>query len=162
MSQAMVTIAAPLRAEDVTGVRTMIEDRLGNPARDEVSAAIEGPKGSVSFVHFASMHAVPRGDAKGGHLILEFTADGTEDDAIAGLAARVDALMTPVFARASDWRSSDTLLAYWKRHRVPIGWGLFDTPGLAFAGTPGMSVQRIRDEAALAAAAGQILAERPP
>lgn len=162
MSEAMVTIAAPLRAEDVTGVRTMIEERLGNPARDDVCAAIEGPAGSVAFVHFASLHAVPRGDAKGGHLILEFTADGSEDDAIAGLASRVDALMTPIFARAKDWRSSDTLLSYWTRHRISIGWGLFDTPGLPFSGTPGMSVQRIRDEAALSAAAGKILEGCPP
>ncbi len=162
MSQAMVTISAPLRSEDIAGVRAMIEASLGNPARADVVAAIEGPAGSVAFVHFASMHAVPRSDAKGGHLVLEFTADGQEDDAITALAARVDALMTPVFARATDWRSSDTLLAYWKRHRVNIGWGLFDAPGLAFAGTPGMSVPRIRDEGALAAAAGAILAECPP
>jgi deferrochelatase/peroxidase EfeB len=161
MSQAMITIAAPLRSEDVLGVRTMIEDRLGNPARDDVAAAIEGPAGSTAFVHFASMHAVPRSDGTGGHLVFEFTADGSEDDVLSGLAARVDAVMTPIFSRAKDWRSTDTLLAYWKRHRVPIGWGLFDTPGLAFAGTPGMDVARIRREADLAGAAATILATCP-
>jgi len=161
MTQAMVTIAAPLRSEDIVGVRTMIEDALGNPAHDAVAKAIEGPTGSVAFVHFASLHAVPRSDAKGGHLVFEFTADGTEDDAIAALAARTNPLMTPIFSRAKDWRSSDTLKSYWIRHRVSIGFGLLDTPGLAFAGTPGMTVERIRQESALARAAGEILARCP-
>lgn len=162
MTHALVTIAAPLRAGDVAGVRAMIEQTLGNPAHDAVAAAIEGPAGSTAFVHFASLHAVPAGDARSGHLILEFSADGPEADALAGLAARVDALMTPIFARASDWRSTDTLAAYWQRHQVKIGWGLFDPPGLAFAGTPGMTVQRIRDEGALAARAAELLATCPP
>ncbi len=161
MSHALVTIAAPLNIVDVDGVRAMIETTLGNPVLADVRAAIEG-NGGGAFVHFASLHAVPAGDGKSGHLVLEFSADGDEKDVIEGLAARLDHLITPVFARASDWKSTDTLGPYWLRHQVKIGWGLFDPPGLAFAGTPGMSVARIRDEGRLAHAAADILAKADP
>ena len=41
-------------------------------------------------------------------------------------------------------------ISYLKDHKVRIGQGWFGEAGLAFAGTPGMSVGRIHREAALA------------
>lgn len=160
MTQALVTIAAPLAIDRVDAVRRMIETTLDNPIIEGVRVAIEGAPGTA-FVHFASLHAIPASDGKRGHLVLEFSADGTEDSAIAALAERLDTLMTPIFAGASDWRSGDTLLAYWRQHRVKIGFGLFSTPGIAHSGSPGMDVERIRAEARLARASAEVLATLP-
>ena len=58
-----------------------------------------------------------------------------------------------IFAQALDWDSGAGLLAYLRSHRLAIGQGLLANPGLCFAGTPGMSVGRIRGGSVSAAAA---------
>ncbi len=167
MTYALVTIAAPLKRDTVEAVRHAIEATLArtepaicNLANADVAAAIEDAPGAA-IVHFMSMHALPSGDGTRGHLVFEFSADGDEDSALKTLAGRLDALFTPIFKQASDWRSNDSLLGYWRRHRVPIGFGLFDTPGIAHAGTPGMSVERIRAEYSLARQAREALKGAP-
>ncbi len=40
---------------------------------------------------------------------------------------------------AQDWRDGADLASYLTSHRVEVGSGFFDNPGLAFAGTPGMT-----------------------
>jgi deferrochelatase/peroxidase EfeB len=160
MTYALVTIAAPLKREDVAGVRALIETTLGNPAEADVKAAIEGEAGTA-LVHFMSLHALLSGDGKHGHLVFEFSADGEEGAAVAVLATRLDALFTPIFARCIDWRANDTLRGYWTRHQVRIGFGLFDAPGIAHAGTPGMTVERIRAENRLAHRSAKLLKDAP-
>ena len=46
---------------------------------------------------------------------------------------------------------SDTLAQFLQRHHVALGQGWFSCPGVSYDGTPGMSVTRIKQEAALAA-----------
>jgi hypothetical protein len=46
-------------------------------------------------------------------------------------------------------RGSVPLDSYWASHVVKAGQGFFDNPGVLFAGTPGLSVKRIRAERAL-------------
>ncbi|MCI0361429.1 MAG: hypothetical protein L0211_23345, partial [Planctomycetaceae bacterium] len=51
-------------------------------------------------------------------------------------------------------KAIDNLL---RRHAHSVGQGLFSTPGLCFAGTPGMSLERIRDEYELGRLARDLL-----
>lgn len=153
--QSMVTIVAPIPLAEVLAIRAQIDATLGNPAGAAFVKAVEEGR---PFLHFASLHALAGSDGKAGHLVLEFSADGDEDSVIAMLAERVGALMEPIFAKATDWRSGQDIAAYWKAHKLRIGFGLFSTVGLAFCGAPGQDVATIRDEAALADAVAQTLA----
>ena len=76
----------------------------------------------------------------------------------AGIARAIGPNLTTVFSLASDWKAETEIGAYLAAHKITIGVGLFDNPGLAFAGTPGMSVGRIRAEKTLALKAAALLA----
>ena len=52
---------------------------------------------------------------------------------------------------ASDWKDGGICSPIFARHRVALGNGWFSNPGLVFAGTPGLTVGRIRREAKLGA-----------
>ncbi len=148
MSHAMVTIAAPIAADQVEQAAGMIAG-LGNPAGDELRAALDRLDGDDG-VHFVSLHAIAPDDPQGrmGHLVLELSADGADDTAIERLVDRIGDRLQPVFALATD-RGGAGLGQFLKSHTVGVGHGWFDPAGLAFAGTPGMSVGRIRQEAKL-------------
>jgi len=145
---ALVTIVAPIRNEDVAELQGKI-DALGNPARADLRAALDALDADGGGTHFMSLHAFP-GDGGDGHLVLEFTGDGSRQRAIERVAAAVGSELEPIFASARDWRENLPLAVYLDSHVIPVGSGLFDPPGLCFAGTPGMKVGRIRGKAALA------------
>ena len=149
MTHALVTIAAPIAIARLAEAQALIEG-MGNPASDPIAASLARLDGDEG-VHFTSLHAIGPEDPKEtrGHLLLEFSADGAEDVAIERIAARIGDRLAPVFACAQD-RGATPLEAYLKAHKVRIGQGWFGEAGLAFAGTPGMSVGRIHREAALA------------
>lgn len=158
--QSMVTIVAPVTLAKVMPLRTRIGEMLGNPADDAFRRAVasrESPP-QTPFLHFASLHALARGDGQGGHLVLEFSADGSERVAIDELARRAGSVLKPLFEEAHDWRDGQDLAAYWAAHQVRIGFGLFDTPGLAFCGTPGLDVPTILAEDQLAREVASLLA----
>lgn len=141
----LVTIVAPVPAMHIARLEGLI-DGLGNPAADSVREALDAAGG----LHFMSLHAIPGGDGERGHLVFEFTADGETRAAIDRIAAAIGPRLEPIFAAATDWRQGKALADYLDTHRIAVGVGLFANPGLCFAGTPGMSVERIRKEAALA------------
>lgn len=149
MIHAMVTIRAPIARDKIEDALRLMR-LLGNPARSGAAAALDRLEGDEG-VHFASLHAIPPGDPgkSAGHLVLEFSADGREDEAIARIAERIGDDLRGVFGLAEDW-SAGNLAAYLRAHKVRLGQGLTGQAGLAFAGTPGMSVGRIRQEARLA------------
>ncbi len=149
MSHALVTITAPIDVVRLPEALALIQ-ALDNPASPAIAEALDRLEGDDG-VHFTSLHAVPPEDAKSGrgHLVFEFSADGTEDAAIERIAQRIGHGLSPVFACAQDWRGG-SLAGYLKAHKVRIGQGWFGEAGLVFAGTPGMSVGRIRREAKLA------------
>lgn len=155
--QSMVTLVAPLALDRVARLRRQIGDDLGNPATQAFRNAV-APAGRPAFLHFASLHALARSDGRGGHLILEFSADGEDASALHELHARAGGLLRPFFEQAEDWRPEQDLLSYWKAHQLKTGFGLFDNPGLAFCGTPGQSVVSIQAEDELARAVASILA----
>lgn len=146
--QSMVTIAAPVPIGAVQDLRAEIDATLGNPASAAFCDAIDGE--GTPFLHFASFHALEGSDATRGYLVLEFSADGDEDFVIAELARRAGSFFKPFFSRASDWNASTDIGRYWNNHQIKIGYRLFDTVGLAFCGTPGQSVETIRNEKLLA------------
>lgn len=154
--QSMVTISAPLHIGQVAAIGAEIDAQLGNPATAEFRAAIDAD--ADPFLHFASLHALRGSDGRQGHLVLEFSADGDEPFVIAELARRAGPLFAPFFCQATDWNDAPDIGAYWTRHQVKIGTGLFDTVGVAFCGTPRQSVAAIRAECRLSGAVARILA----
>lgn len=158
MSQVMVTILAPLDPANLALAEQAL-DRLGNPAATAIRERLDVLDGDQG-VHFMSAHALPSFTPGRAHLALEFSADGDASRAIDQIVRAIGNELGVVFALARDWDGAD-LAAYLKRHIVRSGAGLFQTPGLCHAGTPGMTVGRIRKEADLAQQAGAILARQP-
>jgi deferrochelatase/peroxidase EfeB len=159
--QSLVTIVASIRREDVAEFNALI-DGLGNPAEDPVRAALDITDADGSGTHFMSLHAIAGADREDAHLVFEFTADGTERRAIERIVAAIGARLEPIFAKALDWRPGTRLVDYLETHKIGVGQGLFANVGLCFAGTPGMTVGRIRDEAALAGFVGPFVDNLEP
>ncbi len=147
LNQVMVTIVAPLAPDALARAQAAI-DMLGNPASDAIRAKLD-TRTSDAGVHFMSLHALPSGTPNRAHLIFEFSADGDQARAIAQIAHAIAPELTSVFALASDWRDGD-IGQYLTAHKIKIGVGLGANPGLAFAGTPGLSVGQILSDATLA------------
>ncbi|MEA3063845.1 MAG: hypothetical protein QOJ27_273 [Sphingomonadales bacterium] len=159
--QSLTTIVAPVRREDVTELNALI-DGLGNPAEDSVRAALDITDADGRGTHFMSLHAIAGDGREDAHLVFEFTADGTERRAIERIVAAIGARLEPIFARALDWRRGTRLAGYLEAHKIGVGQGLFANVGLCFAGTPGMTVGRIREEAALAGFVGPLVDNLQP
>jgi hypothetical protein len=157
----MVTIIAPIKGENIAEARRRIE-ALGNPAVPAVAGEIEAVADAHpgAAIHFASLNVFDA-SAGGGHLVLEFSADGDAGAVLTALAGRLDHWLTPVFALASD-RGSGPLDRYWRSHVVTVGQGFFDNIGVVFAGTPGLSVARIRRESSLVARVTELLSDQVP
>ncbi len=149
MAQALVTVAAPLAVARIAEALGAITP-LGNPAAGPVADSLRTLDGDEG-VHFVSLHAIAPTDADSptGHIVLEFSADGDEAAALKRLVQRIGPQLHAVFAMAADWRGGD-LLAYLSARKLELGVGWTGRTGLAFAGTPGMTVGRIRREADLA------------
>jgi hypothetical protein len=160
MSNALVTIIAPLDLDRVADAEAAV-DRLGNPAQPVIKAALDKLEDGEHGTHFASLHAFRSQDGKRAYIAFEFSADGTEDDALARIERQIGNDLRPVFMHASDWKDGGDLLAYLRSHRVALGNGWFSNPGQVFAGTPGLSVDRIRREAKLGARVTGLLSGQP-
>jgi len=155
MTHALVTIIAPLALDLVPAADARI-DALGNPARDDIKGALDRLD-SNDGTHFCSLHAVRSKDLGKAYLAFELSADGTKDEAIGRIARAIGPDLAMVFSLATDWKTDTEVGKYLTAHGISIGVGRFDNPGLAFAGTPGMSVGRIRAEQKLALRATKIL-----
>jgi deferrochelatase/peroxidase EfeB len=153
----MVTIVAPLDPAKLQAARDAI-DVLGNPARPDLAAKLDQLDGERG-IHFASLHALPSFTEGKAHLILEFSADGDQQWAIGWLATAIGEELEGVFRLARDWRG-EPIEHYLSRHAIKTGFGLGANPGIGHAGTPQMSVGRIRAEAALFTRVGAILARQ--
>jgi deferrochelatase/peroxidase EfeB len=144
MTYALVTIIAPLSLDRVADAEASI-DALGNPPRDNIRAALDRLDASDG-THFCSLHAVRSKHLGKAYLAFEFSGDGTEDEALSRIARAIGPALATVFSLASDWNAATEIYVYLRAHKISIGVGLFDSPGLVFVGTPGMSVGRIRAE----------------
>jgi deferrochelatase/peroxidase EfeB len=160
MSHALVTIIAPLDVDRVADAEATI-DRLQNPARPDIRAALDGHEDGERGTHFASLHAIRSQDGKRAYIVLEFSADGAEDEALARIERQIGDHLRPVFMQASDWKEGGELLAFLRSHRVTPANGWFGNPGVVFAGTPGLTVGRIQREAKLAGHVARLLSDQP-
>jgi cytochrome P450 len=160
LMDALLTIVAPIRKGRLPAVEAQL-DALGNPPAERIAAALDAAiDEDGGATHFMSIHAIGHGSEGDASIVLELTADGSPDRAVERMVQAVGADLAPIFECAFDWRGDIGLLAYLKAHRIRTGWGLFSrNPGLGHAGTPGMSVGRIRKEAALADYAARALDE---
>lgn len=161
MAHALVTIVAPLALGRLHEAEAAI-DALGNPARPDIAEALSrlDPDG-LGGTHFTSLHAFRSPDAKRAYLLLEYSADGTAEAALQRIVAAIGDGLGSVFRLARDWSEGRDLTAYLLARRVDAGSGWSQAPGLAFAGTPGLSVGRIRKEARLAAALADLIESQP-
>ncbi|MFG1215254.1 hypothetical protein V5F72_10680 [Xanthobacter flavus] len=146
MTQSLVTSAIPFahtRADSV-------DARL-----DTFRPELFGKKGAIRealrgrHIHFMSITVV-RGDVgEPTHLVFEMSGDGEPEAVIASVAVGLDGPILEIFDAAGIVPAGG-LKDVLSKHRVRTGQGLFDTPGLDFCGTPGMTVERIEAEYALA------------
>ncbi len=157
MSHAFVTIIAPVRSADIAQIRSAIET-LGNPARSDITTALN----ALGRIHFASLNVFQASSGHGGHLVLEFSGDGAQDELLAEFAKAVGSWLAPVFQKTEDFSPSQDLVTYWRSKAIQMGQSYFSTTGLVFTGTPGMSVMRIWKESELAKHVAGILPEFLP
>jgi len=148
VSHTLVTIICPVAQDNVERARDVIA-ALGNPAAERVNIAFEAVASEPGdlAIHFASLSVFPATEG-GGHLLFEFSADGARAPLIAALAKHLGPLVQDAYALAAN-RGTAPLADYWTSHIVEVGQGFFDNSGVVFAGTPGLSVRRIRQEVAL-------------
>ncbi len=158
MTQALVTVVCPLAPALVPDAQRAI-DALGNPARADIATALNRLDGDEG-THFVSLHAVPSCDGARAYIVLELSADGTENAGIRRITEAVGDAVKPIFLMASDWTSGPSLSDYLMRHRVTVGSGWFSNPGAVFSGTPGFTVGQILLEATLADRIGAMLGEQ--
>jgi deferrochelatase/peroxidase EfeB len=148
MTQALSTFAAPLPLNKVADAEQAI-DAMGNPAVADIAAALDKRSGDQG-THFVSMHAIRSQDGIHAWLVLEFSADGSDDEALDRLLTAIGDRLHTIFTFASDWTDGGDIKQYLAKHKVVPGCGWFSAPGVVFAGTPNLSVGRILREARLA------------
>ncbi len=157
MTQSLITIVAPLDPAKLNAAHAAI-DGLGNPARADIAARL-GVLENGMGIHFASLHALPSAASGKAHIILEFSSDGELAWAILQITRAIGQELAAVFALARDWRGEE-IAGFLASHVITTGFGLGANPGVGHSGSPGMSVGRIRTEAALADQISAILAQQ--
>jgi len=150
--QSFPTVLIPFRESFALAVETEL-NQFGNPPVPSVKRALD----RLRTIHFMSISVVRMGDparvgagAEDAFLVLEVSADG---DARMALTQVATALRDPLrnLLQAAGLDEAADLPSLLIKHEQAIGPGwLSPRLGLCFAGTPGMSVHRIRREAALA------------
>ena len=142
MKHSFLTFAIPITAAQRVPIETAL-DGLGNPAGKQLRDAMR----ESLIVHFISGAVVPGDEDMPDYLVIEMSTDGKPEAALALFdedSGGLRALFFDIFKLAG--MRSDQPSAFLLNHEVSTGQGLMDTPGLNFAGAPGMSVGRIREE----------------
>ena len=136
--QSLGTIIASIDAGEVERASRAL-DALGNPCSAAVRDRLD-----ATAIHFVSGHALLV-DGEG-FAIVEFSTDGTIDDGIVALAGALEDEIKDIFRLDAG----ADLLKHMRKHRVEVGTGYFDHPGVVFCGAPGQSKDRILREERLA------------
>jgi deferrochelatase/peroxidase EfeB len=150
VTRAFVTVVVPFR--NGNGIAERIDAcvaRLGNPAGLAVRRAL----GEADLVHFMSIVAVRDDSADTGHLVIEATVDGTAKAGLRSIAVALSGQLRDILAAAGKTglpKDTAGLCDYLEQHRIEVrpGWSLNN--GATFSGAPGMTVNRIKAERALA------------
>lgn len=148
VEHSMVTIVAPVRRGPSLKVLRGMIDKLGNPARPDVAAALD----ATGIIHFASLAVAGKADpgeeldSDRNYLVLELSGDGPDDAVIDAFASRMEPLVREIFETACGLGSDKPLQKFMRKHAVKISPHFGSNAGLVFSGTPGHSVRRIRAE----------------
>jgi deferrochelatase/peroxidase EfeB len=160
MIQQLLTIACPLARHKVEQAEALIEAlaQAASATPPPASLALlDEPTGEGT--HFVSLHAIRSKSSEGAFLLLEVSADGEPKRVLDRVVAGFGQELRTVFTLADNWKDGADLASYLFVNRVKSGAGWLEQPGIGFIGAPGMSVGRIRGEAALAARVADILEE---
>src|SRR5262249_2432036 len=171
------TIAIPFQVGRSGAVEGYL-DALGTPLlKDHVSstrADLRKRLDDTEIIHFMSITVV-RGDdertaaprderqefkPENSFMIIEASVDGGAECAINSIAAAMDPEIRELLTEAGRPINGTPLTAVLEKHRYDSGQGWFATPGLNYDGTPGLTVHRIRQEAALADTIADMLQKR--
>ena len=127
-------------------------DRIGNPLHAPVKRALD----ELQIIHFMSISVVreagmQKDGSPGALLVIEVSADGAPHAALTQVAAALQKPLLDLLHKAGVASQAADLPNFLVAHSRRIGQDWFTrTLGLCFCGTPGMTVRRIRQEAALA------------
>ena len=156
---ALVTSAISFDSGRSDAVEALLQ-KFNNPAASLLAERLD----ALGIVHFLSITVVrptqgpPLASSEGpAHLIVELSADGAEASVLAALCDAVGDSLSALLATAGIQVQESGLSEFLLTRCVRVGQSWFSTPGLVYDGTPGMTVQRIRREADLAAYATGLL-----
>ena len=144
MTHGFVTVLIPFERSLAPAANGVL-DGLGNMASRDIGAALD----DSGAIHFMSMTVVCEADDPEAHLVLEASVDGHAAAALADIAGRLRKWLEPLLEAMGKDRPAD-LAKYLAEYRHDLGVGWRQTIGLAFSGTPEMSVKRINAEEAVA------------
>ena len=113
MSNALITIVAPLGLVRSRTAEAAIERWAIRPA-DRDRAGARPPE---QRTHFASLHAIRSSDGTRGYIVLEFSADGTDDKALAASSTR----SASICGRSSCWRATGATAVGCRLHEGASG-----------------------------------------
>ena len=151
----LVTVSVPFDGARSADVEAAL-DRFGNPPDQAVANALD----SAGFVHFMSICVIPAKKAPAdAHLVIELSADGGRELVLRRLVETVD--LQQLLDIAGHRVDAPALASFLLRHTLSPGQGWFSVTGLDYDGTPGMTVWRIRREAALANKVAELLEREP-
>ena len=157
MAHAFVTVVVPFDDGRAEAVNRQL-DGLGNLQPGPVATALDGS----AFVHFMSLTVVRGSSGRSAHLVLEAQADGYPEGVLRRLADTIGKELCDVLAAAGVRVAVAELGDFLMSRDRQVGQGWFSVPGVAFAGTPGMAVERIRRERNLASEIREFLDGLPP
>ncbi len=157
--QSMMTIAVPLDAGQAPEVAARLRDDLGNPAKGEISNALE----NTGVIHTASMTVVElmSGEERKPTLLIELNGDGTTESILNAVEQWASDALAPVLRLAG--MPAGAGLSNWLASRVvdlkTRPWGMM---GLNFNGVGEFSVRQIEEESRLYALARDIIEHTEP
>lgn len=149
--QSFPTVLIPFHSKFAGRVEAQL-DGMGNPPSAPLKRALD----QLRTIHFMSISVVRGAVAQkdgpaGALLVMEVSADGAPRVALTQVAAALRGPLLDLLREAGVADQAADLPAFLVAHDCRIGQGWFTrTLGLCFCGTPGMTVRRIRQEAALA------------
>ena len=141
MAHAFVTIIIPVPERKLADVQRAAST-LGNPFNPTVQAVFD----AIGRIHFASLNALPASSGNGGYLLFELSCDGEPQEILKEIANRADSTLKEPFIQTGLYKSDQALDTFLARYSKTIGQDGSSTLGLAFCGTPELTVAQIHQE----------------
>lgn len=141
MAHSFITIIIPVPEQNLAGVQRAVST-LGNPFNPNAQAVFD----AIGRIHFASLNALPASSGNGGYLLFELSCDGEPQEILKEIANRGDNALKEPFIQTGLYESNQELNTFLARYSKTIGQDGSSTLGLAFCGTPELTVAQIHQE----------------